>query len=361
MDGSPVMFAFALGGLALGVVLFGRGLQAYRRDRSISAVATSSLEGIAAGEVRISGVVEVADQALLSPLQSKPCVWYRARVETSGGDDRTVLEDEERAVHFRISDGSGAIRVVPDGARWEIEPSFDASTSQLGEEPIGLQRRSGAGSVTLVPDDPGAMTELQRLAAIDALLTVRQPEPTPDPAAGGGLLGTGSRRSGRRYREARLEPGETVTIVGQAIPWSDVKERLDAALLRGNVDRDIADEIARARASGALAATPEEAWGNAAIPGFGIGQPTRSPELDPGVPVPDAADPASHRAALERYEIPAETLVLARGRSGTFAVYRGNAAAATQHHDPTFILGLLGIAMAVFSALALGVMLSMSS
>ena len=35
-----------------------------------------------------------------------------------------------------------------------------------------------------------------------------------------------------------------------------------------------ADDIARAREAGLLAASPEEAWGNAAIPGFGIGQPT---------------------------------------------------------------------------------------
>ena len=187
------------------------------------------------------------------------------------------------------------------------------------------------------------------------------PEPIPEPVGRVGLLGGGAGGSGRRYREARLEPGETVTIVGQALPWSDVKGQLDAALLAGNVDRDIADDIAQARASGLLAATPEEAWGNAAIPGFGIGQPTRSPELDPEVTAPEVPDQAVHRAALERYRIPDDTLVLARGPGRTFAVYRGDPVAATQHHDPAFLLGLLGIGMAVFSALALGVMLSMSS
>jgi hypothetical protein len=360
MDESPVMFAFALGGLGLGIVLFARGLQAYRHDRSISAVATSSLDSLAAGEVRVSGIVEVADQALVSPLQSKPCVWYRARVEATG-DDRAVLEDEQRAVHFRVRDGNGSIRVIPDGARWEIEPVFDASTSQLGEEPIGLQHRAGAGSLAPIPAEAGTMTEPQRQAAIDALLTVRQPEPTPEPVGRGGLFDAGTRRTGRRYREARVEPGDTVTIVGQALPWSDVRERLEAGLLGRNVDRDIAADIADARASGALAATPEEAWGNAAIPGFGIGQPTRPPELDPEASAPDVADPAAHQAALERYDIPAETLVLTRGGYGTFAVYKGDAVAATRHHDPVFLLGLLGIAMAVVSALALGVMLSMSS
>src|SRR3990172_2410394 len=100
MDESPVMILFAMGGLVGGIVLCRRGLMAYRRDRLISSVATSSLDGIAAGEVRVSGVVEAIDQTLISPLQSKRCVWYRARIETTD-DSRRVLLDEERAVHFR--------------------------------------------------------------------------------------------------------------------------------------------------------------------------------------------------------------------------------------------------------------------
>ena len=45
----------------------------------------------------------------------------------------------------------------------------------------------------------------------------------------------------------------------------------------------IAANIAEARAAGILLTDPEDAWGNAAIPGFGIGRPTRQPELDPGI------------------------------------------------------------------------------
>ena len=112
---------------------------------------------------------------------------------------------------------------------------------------------------------------------------------------------------------------------------------------------------------GTLAASPEEAWGNAAIPDFGIGQPTRSPELDPEAHAPGVPDAATDRAAMERYAIAADTLVLARGPGGAMAVYRGGPAAATRHHDPAFLLGLVGVGMAVFSALALGVMLSMSA
>jgi hypothetical protein len=289
-----------------------------------------------------------------------PCVWYRARVSTHD-NERVPIEDEERAVHFRISDGSGSIRVVPDGARWEIEPSYDASTSMLGEEPPDLRRRSGAATVAPVPDDPAAMSEWQRQAAIDALLTVRQPEPAPDIDVGRGLFGTGSRGNGRRYRESRLEPGETVTIVGQALPWSDVQANMQAAITNRSLDRDMLDDIEQARASGSLVGSPEEAWGNAAIPGFGIGQPTRSPELDPRVVAPEVPDAAVHKEALQRHVIPPGELVLGRGESGTFAIYKGAPVVAAQHHDAAFILGLVGVAMAAFSALTLGLMLSMSA
>ena len=106
-------------------MLFARGLVAYRRDRSISAVATSSLDGLAAGEVRVSGVVEALDQQLVSPLQSRPCVWYRARIESTDDNGRVLL-DEERAVHFRDLGRPGpASASCPAGARWEIGVAFD--------------------------------------------------------------------------------------------------------------------------------------------------------------------------------------------------------------------------------------------
>ena len=112
---------FVAAGLVGGIVLFVRGLVAYRRDRLISSVATSSLDGIAAGEVRVSGVIEPIEQTLISPLQSKPCVWYRARIETTG-DNSYVIFDEERSQEFRIRNDTGEIRVVPRGARWEMFP-----------------------------------------------------------------------------------------------------------------------------------------------------------------------------------------------------------------------------------------------
>ena len=361
MDDSPGFWlGLAIMGLIGGIVLFARGLVAYRRDRLISVVATSSLDGLAAGEVRVSGRVHAVDQLLTSPIQSRPCVWYRARIESTD-DNRRVLLDEERAVHFSITDGRGHIRVVPGGARWEIGTAYAESTSLTGGEPPGLDRRRGAGYGMVMPEDPDTMTDAQRQAAIEALLTVGPPAPleaTDGDDAGSFLEGALGTSGGRRYREARLEVGETVTIVGQALPWADVRQYLEAMGGGGNVDRAIADDIADAREAGELAASPEEAWGNAAIPGFGIGRPTRPPELHPDAQPPPAVEPTAHEVAMDRYQIPADELVLARASGGTLAIYLGTPRVATQQHDLAFLLGLVGAVMAVCCTLALGAVLT---
>jgi len=348
---------FVVVGLIGGIVLFVRGLVAYRRDRLISSVATSSLDGIAAGEVRVSGVVVPIEQTLISPLQSKACVWYRARVETTGKNSR-VLMTEEKSQEFRIRNETGEMRVVPRGARWEIGPDYDERTSLTGDEPRELQRRSGATYASVLEHDPDEMTDLERKTAAQALLTVQRPTAplvTDDWDQGGGSWFTGrSTGSGRRYREARLEPGDTITILGQAWPWGEVSDVLLRWNPSDNTERDIAGDLAYAREMGMLASSPEEAWGNAAIPGFGIGTPTARPELDPHVDQPEVSDADVHEEALKRYDIPTEELVLSRGLKGGMAIYDGPPQQATRHHDFAFAVGLIGAVMAALCAFALG-------
>ena len=352
-------YLFVAAGLIGGVVLFVRGLQAYRHDRLISSVATSTLDGLAAGEVRVTGVVEPIEQTLISPLQSKACVWYRARVETTGDNSR-VLMNEEKAQEFRLRGSNGEIRVVPRGARWEIGTVFDERTSFTGAEPVGLDRRSGTAYKSWTEQEPTAMTDAELEAAKEALLTVQTaPLAADDWDKGGNSLFGSTTSEGRRYREARLEPGESITILGQAWPWGDVRKVVLAWNPGANVDRDIAGDIAYAREMGTLAASPEEAWGNAAIPGFGIGLPTAEPEIDPEaneLEIPD--DPAAHEEALAKYDIPDEELVLSRGLKGGMAVYAGTPTEATQHHDMSFVLGVVGAVMTALCAFALGAMLT---
>lgn len=359
-DGFVPLTLIALLCLVGGIVLFAQGLVAYRRDRLISSVATSSLDGIAAGEVRVSGIVEAVNGTLISPLQSEPCVWYRARVETTGDNSR-VLMSEEQSREFRIRDETGQIRVVPRGARWEIGTVFDERTSWTGAEPPGLNRRSGTRFGTIEPDVE-QMTQVERSAAAKALLTVQRPTsatPADDWDEGGGSFFAARTSEGRRYQEARLEPGQTVTVLGQAWPWGEVQEVVLAANPSDNVERDMAGDLAWAREMGMLAASPEEAWGNAAIPGFGIGSPTAAPELHPDAHRPDVPqDSAVHEDALAKYDIPDEELVLSRGLTGGMAVYLGSPETATQHHDFAFLLGVIGAVMAALSAFWLGAMLT---
>jgi hypothetical protein len=343
-----------------GIVLFARGLMAYRRDRLISSVASSSLDGIAAGEVRISGSVEPIEQTLISPLTSKVCVWYQARVETTGDNSR-VLFAEERSCEFRVRNETGDIRVVPRGARWEIAAAYDERTSIMGDEPPGLHRRFGPAVAPFLERDPESMTEAEKAAAAEALLTVRKPVSAPldDWDRGGGSFFMNARNEGRRYHEARLEPGQAVTILGQAWPWGEVRETVLAWQPSVNIERDSAYDLAYAREMGTLAASPEEAWGNAAIPGFGIGAPTVAPELHPEATQPDVPeDPRVHAETMGRYDIPDEELVLSRGISGGLSIYAGTVNEATSHHDSAFVLGLIGAVMAALCALALGLMLT---
>jgi hypothetical protein len=149
-----------------------------------------------------------------------------------------------------------------------------------------------------------------------------------------------------------------VTIIGQALPWSDVLEAFHAGTGRPEDDHAIAADIAAARATGALAATTEEAWGNAAIPGFGIGRPTQLPALDPQARRPSIEDPDAFDDSLEPYTIPDDSLVLGRGPGSEMAIYLGAPDSAVRHHDLAFLLGISGAVMAVVSALGLGSLLA---
>src|SRR5664279_4612555 len=120
-----------------------RGMGGYGTATRIGDTATSTITSLAAGEVRLSGVVEAAEVTLVSLLQSTTCVHYKATVETS---ERSSMEgdlSEERAVGFRVRDASGTIRIFPRGARIDSPLRFDDHTGTLGDEPMGLALRVG--------------------------------------------------------------------------------------------------------------------------------------------------------------------------------------------------------------------------
>ena len=350
---SPDGLIVSVPALLVGLWLLARGFIAYRDEARVGDVATSRIVSLAAGEVRLSGIVEAAEMTLVSPLQSVPCVYYRARIREERSDANDDLMNEENAISFRVRDASGAIRVVPRGrVDWNVENRWEEATEFDGDEPPGLNRNRGAST---------ALTELDREAAIADLLTVKPALPDPD-ATSPSLERRPRRGGGRRtYSEARLEPGETVTIVGSARPYRDLEAELAQPIPHDDPELEAA--LAAARASGRLATTPEEAWGNAAIPGFGIGRPTRPPELDgdadrPPTPSPAEAEAAEAQAAA-RFVIGPDELVVGQPEGeGQLVVYPGTPADAVDRERATLLIGLLGAVLAIGAALLMAAQLS---
>lgn len=340
-------------GLVAGLALLVRGFGGYRTAGRIRDTSTSSIGSIAVGEVRVSGVVEPAEVLLVSALQSEPSVYCRSTIRERGSerDDERAVMSEERAVGFRVRDPSGELRVFPRGARWDVPNRFEDRSSLLDGEPAGLRLRTGSVYTAAVPDRDAAIAELLGSAAPAGLAEPPGLHPLLRAATGD-----------RRYAEARIEPGETITIVGRALPFGALDDPADADLASGSGvapdDPEVAASIARARASGILLDDPREAWGNAAIPGFGIGRPVRAPEIDPtATPLPLASAGEAQRVA-RTFDIAPEQLVLASSAESPLLIALGPPhVAATRHHD-RFIVGLFGAILAIGSAMVFALVIT---
>lgn len=349
------MLVFASGGVVGGLVLLGRGMGGYRDAARFTDTSPSRIVSIAVGEVLVSGVVEAAELTLVSPLQSVTCVFYRSSIDESGDDDSSIFR-EEAAVGFRVRDDSGDIRVFPRGAKFDVPPCFTEGTGALGDTPAGLNLRRGP---TYGPGE-------DREAQIAALLTVRPSGgdlPGDDGGRwagfGSGLRGTGSRA--RRYSEARIEPGDIVTVIGRAVPFDqladpDAADVLDPGSPAAD-DPEIAADMAAARSAGLLFTDPDDAWGNAAIPGFGIGRPVRQPELDDAAIDPPLATEVDAARYQRTFTIAPDALILAAAPDAPLVIAVGVPSVAADRRQRQFFIGLLGAIVAIGSAMALAVML----
>ena len=358
----PHLAFLAVAGIVGGLGLLVRGFGAYRTAGLIEGTSSSTVTSLAAGEVRVTGVVEPAEVSLISPLQSVPCVYYRSSIhESSGRDSRTVLE-EERAVGFRVRDSTGSVRVFPNGAGFDVPAQFAESTGMFGVASTGLLLRTGPA---IGPGEP------DRAMQVAALLTVNPAfGPVDDGGAGAvawrfGRLGALRAGTGQvQYREARIEPGQVVTIVGQALPFDQLSDPAGADVggsdenpFGGGGDPEIAADLAAARAAGRLAPDAATAWGNAAIPGFGAGQPVSAPVLDPAAHSLPLATARQAERARHTFEIKPEELVLAAAPGIPLTVALGPPSEAASRQEGRFLVGLLGAALAIAAAVALALML----
>ena len=347
MDGLPPQVGIlAAAGILAGLVVLWRGFGGYRAATRIDDISTSRIVSLAAGEVRVSGAVVPAEVLITSTLQSTPCVYYRSTVKAERDDYQKTIHDEERAVGFRVRDASGDVRVFPRNARWDVPPRFDDRASRTAGAPPGLRLRTGS---------PYQLAEPDQEALIADLLT---PDLPLD--AGSPLYDIGA--SDRQYVEARLEPGDTVTIVGRALPFGSLADPTEADIGGGEVlpadDPEVAMNIAEAREAGILLTDPALAWGNAAIPGFGIGAPVSEPVLDPAANRPALAAPEAAARNARTFDISPDQLVIAAGPGMPLLVSFGTPDIAAGRHRDTFVLGLLGAALAIGSAIVLAFVVS---
>ena len=147
-----------------------------------------------------------------------------------------------------------------------------------------------------------------------------------------------------------------MTIVGSAVPFGDIEDpatadRDDPA--RALDDPEVARSLAEAREAGILANSPEDAWGNAAIPGFGVGRPTRAPELDPEARPMPVAPTGAEAAAAAVFDIPPGELVVAAVPGSPLVVRIGSPGEAVARDQGALTLGLVGAVIAIASALVL--------
>jgi hypothetical protein len=123
-------------------------------------------------------------------------------------------------------------------------------------------------------------------------------------------------------------------------------------------DPEVAADLAAARASGTLAGTPAEAWGNAAIAGFGIGRPVSPPSIDPDADPLPLADPEAAARSARRFEIAPETLVIAASVEVPLLIAFGAPSAVVARGRDRFAIGLLGALLAIASAMVLAISVS---
>jgi hypothetical protein len=172
----------------------------------------------------------------------------------------------------------------------------------------------------------------------------------------------GDRTGRRRYRETRLEAGDAITIVGQALPFGDLPDPAGADLGAGPdvplADPEIEADLAEARAAGTLMDDPDDAWGNAAIPGFGIGRPVSAPSLDPAANPLPLATPEEAARVKRTFDIEPEALVLAASSEVPLLIAYGTPGAVEERHRETYLLGLLGASLAIVSAMIFAIMLA---
>jgi hypothetical protein len=151
-------------------------------------------------------------------------------------------------------------------------------------------------------------------------------------------------------------------LSGRALPFRELDDPTGADVGTGGYasesDPEVEADLAEARAAGILADDAGSAWGNAAIPGFGIGRPVSAAKLDPAANPLPLAEPGTAAVAERRFDIAPDALVLAASDEVPLLIAYGTPSAVVGRDQARFVVGLLGAAVAIVSAMVLALSLS---
>ncbi len=123
-------------GCAGGIAIFGWGFSVWRRMRLIVDTPTAKVRSMPMGRIELNGHAQEKAE-LIAPITKSPCVYYRYTVEEerrSGKNNKTwvtVDRGDSSAWGFYLEDDTGAVLLMPEGAKVEIRCDFEAKHGGL--------------------------------------------------------------------------------------------------------------------------------------------------------------------------------------------------------------------------------------
>jgi hypothetical protein len=175
---------FGLLALGAGIVALVGGVGRLRLWRLIARTPTSPAAAVAPGPVEVAGTVETDGPLERAPFSGADAAYGRWTIEElrQAGKSRKwrVVEQGPLGGAFRVRDGSGSVRVDPDGAEEDLEVTWSQESGQGRDPPPQVLRFLEARGVAFE-----------------------------------GWFGINKRM---RYRETLLVPGAQVYVLGMAGP-----------------------------------------------------------------------------------------------------------------------------------------------
>lgn len=197
--------------IILGVAVLFEAVTTYRRSQYILDLPTSCIQSAATGLVEITGEVVPAKETITSPFAEQECVLcqYKYGLVAAEKEDETKGGSGLVGVPFYVEDGTGRMLVRPNGADiriplhlmdfiqtdWAAHEEHVTSERGLAEEPRESWRK--------------------RYELTDRLKPLRALGQATESGADPGAIPEGPPLE-FEYAEARVEPGDTVYVLGTA-------------------------------------------------------------------------------------------------------------------------------------------------